>query len=163
DADEMQRLVEAALDFWLTTGPFPAEVEAQFTRDVGSRSPPLLNSGSSPNLPALPALTRPQPRRPRPRAGRQVVPRRSGFSTTLNPILQNRLTPVFVDIHRRTYQIDVTQLETARSERTRAVMLAHTLGNPFDVRAVCDFVRKYDLWLVEDCCDALGATYNGEK
>jgi CDP-6-deoxy-D-xylo-4-hexulose-3-dehydrase len=163
DADEMQRLVEAALDFWLTTGRFAAKFEAEFTRYVGSRSAALVNSGSSANLVALSALTSPKLGDRRLTAGDEVITVASGFPTTLNPILQNRLTPVFVDVDRRTYQIDVTQLEAARSERTRAVMLAHTLGNPFDVSAVRDFVRKYDLWLVEDCCDALGALYNGEK
>jgi CDP-4-dehydro-6-deoxyglucose reductase, E1 len=163
DADEMQRLVEAALDFWLTTGRFAAKFEGQFTRYVGSRSAALVNSGSSANLVALSALTSPKLGDRRLKVGDEVITVASGFPTTLNPILQNRLTPVFVDIDRRTYQVDVSQLEAARSGRTRAVMLAHTLGNPFDVRAVCDFVRKYDLWLVEDCCDALGALYDGEK
>jgi CDP-6-deoxy-D-xylo-4-hexulose-3-dehydrase len=163
DASEMQRLVQAALDFWLTTGPFAAEFEARFTRYVGSRSAALVNSGSSANLVALSALTSPKLGDRRLKAGDEVITVASGFPTTLNPILQNRLTPVFVDIDCRTYQVDATQLEAARSDRTRAVMLAHTLGNPFDVRAVGDFVRKYDLWLVEDCCDALGALYDGEK
>ena len=163
DASEMQRLVEAALDFWLTTGRFAAEFEARFTKYVGSRSAALVNSGSSANLVALSALTSPKLGDRRLKAGDEVITVASGFPTTLNPILQNRLTPVFVDIDCRTYQVDATQLEAARSDRTRAVMLAHTLGNPFDVRAVGDFVRKYDLWLVEDCCDALGALYDGEK
>ena len=163
DASEMQRLVEAALDFWLTTGRFAAEFEAQFTRYVGSRSAALVNSGSSANLVALSALTSPKLGDRRLKPGDEVITVASGFPTTLNPILQNRLVPVFVDVDLRTYQVDATQLESARSERTRAVMLAHTLGNPFDVRAVREFVRQYDLWLVEDCCDALGALYNGEK
>src|SRR6266850_3525619 len=163
DANEMQRLVEAALDFWLTTGRFAAEFETRFRHYIGSRSAALVNSGSSANLVALSALTSPKLGARRLKEGDEVITVASGFPTTLNPILQNRLTPVFVDVNRRTYQIDVTQLEAARSTRTRAVMLAHTLGNPFDVSAVCDFVRKYDLWLVEDCCDALGALYNGQK
>jgi CDP-6-deoxy-D-xylo-4-hexulose-3-dehydrase len=163
DASEMQRLVEAALDFWLTTGPFAADFERRFTRYVGSRSAALVNSGSSANLVALSSLTSPKLGDRRLRAGDEVITVASGFPTTLNPILQNRLIPVFVDVDLRTYQVDATQLEGARSERTRAIMLAHTLGNPFDVRAVRDFARKYDLWLVEDCCDALGALYNGEK
>src|SRR5262249_20291431 len=139
DADEMQRLVEAALDFWLTTGPFAAKFEAQFLRYVGSRSAALVNSGSSANLVALSALTSPKLGDRRLKAGDEVITVASGFPTTVNPILQNRLTPVFVDVELRTYQVDATQLEAARSGRTRAVMLAHTLGNPFDVRAVRDF------------------------
>ena len=163
DASEMQCLVEAALDFWLTTGRFAAQFEAQFARYVGSRSAALVNSGSSANLVALSSLTSPKLGDRRLRPGDEVITVASGFPTTLNPILQNRLVPVFVDIDRRTYQVDATQLEGARSERTRAVMLAHTLGNPFDVGAVRNFVRKHNLWLIEDCCDALGALYNGEK
>jgi len=163
DATEMQRLVEAALDFWLTTGRFAADFERQFTRYVGSRSAALVNSGSSANLVALSSLTSPKLGDRRLKPGDEVITVASGFPTTLNPILQNRLVPVFVDIDLRTYQVDATQLEGARSGRTRAVMLAHTLGNPFDVAAVREFVRNHDLWLVEDCCDALGSLYNGEK
>ena len=118
DASEMQRLVQAALDFWLTTGPFAAEFETRFTRYVGSRSAALVNSGSSANLVALSALTSPKLGDRRLKAGDEVITVASGFPTTLNPILQNRLTPVFVDIDCRTYQIDATQLEAARSERT---------------------------------------------
>src|SRR5215813_1270594 len=163
DATEMQRLVEAALDFWLTTGRFAADFERQFTRYVGSRSAALVNSGSSANLVALSSLTSPKLGDRRLKPGDEVITVASGFPTTLNPILQNRLVPVFVDIDLRTYQVDARQLEGARSGRTRAVILAHTLGNPFNVAAVREFVRNHDLWLVEDCCDALGSLYNGEK
>src|SRR5215475_10446595 len=124
DATEMQRLVEAALDFWLTTGRFAAKFEAEFSRYVGSRSAALVNSGSSANLVALSALTSPKLGDRRLKPGDEVITVASGFPTTLNPILQNRLTPVFVDVERRTYQVDSMQLEAARSERTRAVMLA---------------------------------------
>jgi len=161
DADEMERLVEAALDFWLTAGRFAAEFEARFARYVGGHSAALVNSGSSANLVALSALTSPKLVDRRLRPGDEVITVASGFPTTLNPILQNHLTPVFVDIDLGTYAIDVTQLEAAWSRRTRAVMLAHTLGNPFDLRTVGNFVRQHDLWLVEDCCDALGAVFDG--
>jgi CDP-6-deoxy-D-xylo-4-hexulose-3-dehydrase len=123
----------------------------------------LVNSGSSADLLAVTALTSPKLGARRLQPGDEVITVAAGFPTTVNPIIQNGLVPVFLDEHIPTYNIDVTRLEEARSERTRAVVIAHTLGNPFDVGAVTEFVRKYDLWLVEDCCDAVGATYAGRK
>ena len=163
DADDVRHLVDASLDFWLTTGRFAAKFESELARFVGCRSAALVNSGSSANLVALSALTSPKLAERRLNPGDEVITVASGFPTTVNPILQNGLVPVFIDVDLGTYDVDVTQLEKARSPRTRAVMLAHTLGNPFDLAAVSDFCQRHDLWLVEDCCDALGATFNGRK
>jgi CDP-6-deoxy-D-xylo-4-hexulose-3-dehydrase len=163
DAQDICSLVDSSLDFWLTTGRFAAQFEKQFARWFGVRTATLVNSGSSADLLAVTALTSPKLGDRRLRPGDEVITVAAGFPTTVNPIIQNGLVPVFVDEQIPTYNIDVTQLEEARSERTRAVVIAHTLGNPFDLGAVMEFVRKYDLWLVEDCCDAVGATYRGQK
>jgi CDP-6-deoxy-D-xylo-4-hexulose-3-dehydrase len=163
DADDVRHLVDASLDFWLTTGRFAAQFEADLAGFVGCRSASLVNSGSSANLVALSALTSPRLGDRRLVPGDEVITVASGFPTTVNPILQNGLVPVFVDVDLGTYDIDVAQLESACSPRTRAVMLAHTLGNPFDVNAVKDFCARHDLWLIEDCCDALGSTFDGRN
>lgn len=163
DASELQHLVDASLDFWLTTGRFAAQFEREFARFMGVRHAILVNSGSSANLLALACLTSPKLGERALRPGDEVITVAAGFPTTVNPILQNQLTPVFVDVTIPTYNIDVSQLEQARSERTRAVMIAHTLGNPFDLDAVVDFTRRHNLWLIEDCCDAVGAAYKGQK
>ncbi len=163
DASDMQNLVDSGLDFWLTTGRFAAEFERELARVTGVRAATLVNSGSSANLLALTALTSPKLKDRQLRPGDEVITVAAGFPTTLNPILQNGLVPVFLDVTVPTYNIDVTQLEDAVSPRTRAVMAAHTLGNPFDLGAVTDFCRRRGLWLIEDCCDALGATYAGRK
>ena len=163
DAADMSAVVDSALDGWFTTGRWAKEFEKKLARFVGVRSASLVNSGSSANLVALSALTSPKlgPRQLKP--GDEVITVAAGFPTTVNPILQNRLVPVFVDVVLPTYEIDVTKLEEAKSEKTRAVMIAHTLGNVFNLDAVTAFCRKYNLWLIEDCCDALGSTYRGRK
>ena len=161
DADDVSMLVDASLDFWLTAGRFAERFEREFARKFGSRHALLVNSGSSANLVALSCLTSPKLGDRRLTPGDEVITVAAGFPTTVNPIVQNGLVPVFVDVHVPTYNIDPTQLEAARSGRTRAVMVAHTLGNPFDLGAVSAFVEEHGLWLVEDCCDALGATYGG--
>jgi CDP-6-deoxy-D-xylo-4-hexulose-3-dehydrase len=163
DALEMQYLVDAGLDFWLTTGRFADQFQKEFSHWWGVRHTILVNSGSSANLVALSALTSPQLGEQALRPGDEVITVAAGFPTTVNPILQNNLVPVFVDVHIPTYNVDVTRLEAALSPRTRAVMLAHTLGNPFDLAAVTAFARQHNLWLVEDCCDAAGAAYAGRK
>ncbi len=163
DAAELQYLVDAALDFWLTTGRFAARFEREFARFCDVRHAILVNSGSSANLLALSCLTSPKLGERALQPGDEVITVATGFPTTVNPIVQNGLIPVFVDVHVPTYNIDVTQLDAALSERTRAIMVAHTLGNPFDVEAVVSFARRHDLWLIEDCCDAVGATYRGQK
>ena len=163
DDAEIKHLVEAALDFWLTTGRFAAQFEREFARFFGLRHAMLVNSGSSANLLALSCLTSPKLGDRALRPGDEVITVAAGFPTTVNPIFQNQLVPVFVDVHIPTYNIDADQLEAALSDRTRAIMLAHTLGNPFDVQRVVDFARRHQLWLIEDCCDAVGATYHGKK
>ncbi len=163
DAEELKLLVDSALDFWLTTGRFAQAFEKQFARFMGVRAAILVNSGSSANLLALTCLTSPKLGDRRLQPGDEVITVATGFPTTVNPIVQNRLVPVFVDVHVPTYNIDASMLEAARSPRTRAIMLAHTLGNPFDLDAVMSFARKHDLWLIEDTCDAVGATYRGQK
>ena len=163
DAEEIQSLTDSALDFWLTTGRFAEEFEKRFAAYLGVRDAVLVNSGSSANLLAVSALTSPKLGDRRLRPGDEVITVAAGFPTTVNPIVQNNLVPVFLDIDIPTYNVDVTQLDAALSDRTRAVMIAHTLGNPFNVDAVCDFARKHSLWLIEDCCDALGSTYGDKK
>jgi CDP-6-deoxy-D-xylo-4-hexulose-3-dehydrase len=161
DATELQLLVDSGLDFWLTTGRFAKTFEREFAAVFGMRHALLVNSGSSANLLALSALTSPRLRGKRLRPGDEVITVAAGFPTTVNPIVQNGLVPVFVDVDVPTYNIDVTQLDAALSDRTRAVMIAHTLGNPFDVETVKAFCDAHDLWLVEDCCDAVGSTVGG--
>ncbi|MBN8618664.1 MAG: lipopolysaccharide biosynthesis protein RfbH [Anaerolineae bacterium] len=164
DADDMRYLVDSGLDFWLTTGRFAAEFERRFAHDVFNlRHASLVNSGSSANLIALSCLTSPTLGERQLKPGDEVITVAAGFPTTVNPILQNRLTPVFVDVDVPTYNIDVSRLEAALSDRTRAIMIAHTLGNPFDLAAVTAFAQARDLWLIEDCCDAVGSRYNGRQ
>jgi CDP-4-dehydro-6-deoxyglucose reductase, E1 len=161
DADDVRHLVDASLDFWLTTGRYAQQFESEFAKACGVRSALLVNSGSSANLVALTALTSPSLGDERLKPGDEVITVATGFPTTINPILQNGCVPVFIDIELPTYNVDVTRLEAALSDRTKAVMIAHTLGNPFDLKAVSEFCSRHDLWLVEDCCDAVGATYAG--
>ena len=163
DADDMRNLVDASLDFWLTTGRFALEFERQFARFFGVRSAALVNSGSSANLVAVSCLTSPKLGDRQLRPGDEVITVAAGFPTTVNPILQNGLVPVFLDVTMPTFQVDVSQLDAALSDRTKAIVIAHTLGNPFDLKSVSEFARKHKLWLVEDCCDALGATFGGRK
>jgi|HubBroStandDraft_2_1064218.scaffolds.fasta_scaffold01446_8 CDP-6-deoxy-D-xylo-4-hexulose-3-dehydrase len=161
DAQELVHLADAALDFWLTTGRYAEQFERSFARLLGIRHALLVNSGSSANLVALSCLTSPKLGRRRMRPGDEVITVASSFPTTVNPIVQNGLVPVFVDVDIPTYNIDVQMLEAALSERTRAIMVAHTLGNPFDLDSVMAFAREHELWVIEDCCDALGSTYRG--
>jgi len=163
DAAEMSNLVDASLDLWLTSGRYAAQFERAFARTIGVRHALLCNSGSSANLLALSALTSDKVGARRLRPGDEVITVAAGFPTTVNPIVQNRLVPVFVDVRIGTYNVDVGSLEAAIGPRTRAIVLAHTLGNPFDVSAVTDLARRHDLWLVEDCCDAVGSTYRGRN
>src|SRR5215472_13866316 len=163
DAADVNAVVDSALDGWFTTGRFAEVFERNLARFVGVRSASLVNSGSSANLVALSALTSPKLGERRLKPGDEVITVAAGFPTTVNPIFQNRLVPVFIDVTLPEYEIDVSQLETARSERTKAVFLAHTLGNTFDLDAVCAFAEKHNLWLIEDCCDALGSTYRGRN
>lgn len=163
DADELRHLVDASLDFWLTAGRFAAQFETEFARACGQRHALLVNSGSSANLLAIAALTSARLGDRKLEPGDEVITVAAGFPTTVNPIFQQGLVPVFVDVSLPTYNVDVRQLEEAVGPRTRGVILAHTLGNPFDLAAVKRFVEAHNLWLVEDCCDALGATYAGQQ
>ena len=163
DASDVSSVVESALDAWFTTGRFAQDFERKLARFIGVRSASFVNSGSSANLLALTALTSPKLGDRRLKPGDEVITVAAGFPTTVNPIIQNRLVPVFVDVTLPTYEIDVTQLEAALSPKTRAVMIAHTLGNVFDLDAVTAFARKHGLWLIEDCCDALGSEWKGRK
>ena len=162
DAKEVVNLVESALDFWLTLGPRGEELERRLARYVGTRSAALVNSGSSANMLALTALTSPKLRRAL-RDGDEVVTVAAAFPTTVNPILQNRLVPVFLDIDLETANVRAERLEDAVGPKTRAIMLAHSLGNPFDLDTVTDVARRRDLYVIEDNCDALGASYRGRK
>lgn len=159
DEKEMQSLTDAMLDFWLTTGRFSNEFEKNFAEWIGVKYAHLVNSGSSANLIAFSVLTAPELGDRQIKRGDEVITVACGFPTTITPILQYGAIPVFVDVTVPQYNIDVTQLEKALSEKTKAVMIAHTLGNPFDLKTVKSFCDKHNLWLVEDNCDALGTKY----
>ena len=159
DEKEMRALTDSALDFWLTTGKYAEEFEKEFAKWIGVKFAHLVNSGSSANLIAFSALTAPELGERRIKRGDEVITVAAGFPTTVTPIIQYGAVPVFVDVTIPQYNIDVNQLEAALSPKTKAVMIAHTLGNPFDLAAVKSFCDKHNLWLVEDNCDALGSTY----
>jgi len=161
DTEDIQYLVDASLDAWFTAGRFSEAFETRFAEFMEQKYCMLVNSGSSANLLALSALTSPLLKEKRLRTGDEVITVAAGFPTTVNPILQNQLTPVFVDITLSDYGVDPSQLEAAYSGRTKAVMLAHTLGNPFDLEKVVAFTERHNLWLIEDCCDAVGSRYQG--
>ncbi|MFQ5509657.1 MAG: lipopolysaccharide biosynthesis protein RfbH [Leptospirillia bacterium] len=160
--EEMVSLVDASLDFWLTTGRYNDAFEKKLAAFVGVRHALTTNSGSSANLLAVAALTSPLLEERALKPGDEVITVAAGFPTTVNPIIQHGCVPVFVDVSLPTYNIDVDQLEAARSGRTRAIVLAHTLGNPFDLDTLEAFAKAHNLWLIEDCCDALGSTYRGQ-
>ncbi len=159
DSAEMTNLVDSSLDFWLTAGRYADRFEREFAKYLGVRYCSLVNSGSSANLLAFMALTSPLLGERAVRRGDEIITVAAGFPTTVAPIVQFGAVPVFVDVTIPQYNIDVAQLEAALSPKTKAVMIAHTLGNPFDLKAVRNFCNKYDLWLMEDNCDALGSEY----
>lgn len=163
DQEDLETLLDASLDFWLTAGRYANQFETEFANTVGTRYSLLVNSGSSANLVALSTLTSPKLKEKKLNPGDEVITVAAGFPTTVNPIYQNQLTPVYLDIELGTYNIDVALLEEAVTENTKAIMLAHTLGNPFNLDVVASIAAKYNLWLIEDNCDALGAKYNGEN
>jgi CDP-4-dehydro-6-deoxyglucose reductase, E1 len=163
DSDELTNLVDSSLDFWLTSGRFSREFEKRFASFMDTKYCLLVNSGSSANLVAFSTLTSPQLGDRRVKMGDEVITVAAGFPTTVAPIVQNGCVPVFVDVELGTYNIDVKQLEAALSPKTKAIMIAHTLGNPFDVEAVMEFANKHHLWVIEDCCDAVGSEVNGKK
>mgnify|MGYP000928832107 CR=1 FL=1 len=160
-AEELQAMVEASLDGWLTAGRFNEAFEAALARFLGVAHVLTVNSGSSANLVAFATLTSPRLGERAIRKGDEVIGVAAGFPTTVNPILQAGAVPVFVDVELGTYNVDASRIEAAITPRTRAIMLAHTLGNPYNLTVVQDLCRRHGLWLVEDCCDALGSTYDG--
>ncbi|WP_020614546.1 lipopolysaccharide biosynthesis protein RfbH [Sediminispirochaeta bajacaliforniensis] len=163
DEKEMQALVDSSLDFWLTAGRYSEIFESELADRFGLEYAFLVNSGSSANLIAFSALTSPLlPEVKRLHSGDEVISVAAGFPTTLNPIIQHGMVPVFVDVEVGTYNINPEKLKKAIGPKTKAIFLAHTLGNPYNLDVVMELVRKYDLWLIEDCCDALGSTYNGK-
>jgi CDP-6-deoxy-D-xylo-4-hexulose-3-dehydrase len=162
DASELKLMVEASLDGWLTTGRFNDEFEAKLAAFLGVRYLITVNSGSSANLVAFTTLTSPALGERAIKPGDEVIGVAAGFPTTVNPILQFGAVPVFVDVEIGTYNIDASKIEAAISPKTKAIMLAHTLGNPYNLEVITALCKKYNLWLVEDCCDALGSTYNGQ-
>jgi CDP-6-deoxy-D-xylo-4-hexulose-3-dehydrase len=163
DDRDMFAVIESGLDFWLTAGRFADLFEFKFAKFLGVRDARLVNSGSSANLLAISVLTSTELGERQLRPGDEVITVAAGFPTTVNPIVQNGLVPVFVDVALGTYNVDVSQLEKALGPRTRALIFAHTLGNPFDATAVAAFARQHHLWLIEDCCDALGSAFGGRR
>lgn len=165
DSDEMCNLVDAALEFWLTSGRYAKEFEKDFAKYLGVKYCSLVNSGSSANLLAFMALTSPLLGERQVRPGDEMITVAAGFPTTVTPAIQYGVIPVFIDVTIPQYNMDVTQLEAALSEKTKVVMAAHTMGNPFDLTAVKAFCEKHGLWLIEDNCDALGSVYrmDGEE
>lgn len=157
--DEMVNLVDSSLDFWLTSGPWAQKFEKEFAKWLGVKYCSLTNSGSSANLLAFMALTAPELKERQILPGDEVITVACGFPTTVTPIIQYGAIPVFVDVTIPQYNIDITHLESALSSKTKAVMIAHTLGNPFDLWTVKEFCEQHNLWLVEDNCDALGSAY----
>lgn len=162
DEDDLVHLMDASLDFWLTEGRFAKKFESELARYLGVRNASLCNSGSSANLLALSALTSEKLADARLQPGDEVITVAAGFPATVSPIVQNGLIPVFLDVELGTYNIDVSKLEEAISPKTKAIMVAHTLGNPINLDVVMDVVKRNNLWLIEDTCDALGSTYRGK-
>lgn len=162
DASEIKNMVDASLDGWLTTGRFNALFEKKLAQFIGVEHLITVNSGSSANLVAFSTLTSPKLGKRAIQKGDEVIGVAAGFPTTVNPIVQFGAIPVFVDVDAQTHNIDVTKLEAALSPKTKAVMLAHSLGNPFNLDVVVALCKKHNLWLIEDCCDALGSTYQGK-
>ena len=160
---EIENAILASTDFWLTSGPYTQEFESRFAKTVGMRHSFMVNSGSSANLLALTSLTSNKHGERRLRPGDEVVTVAAGFPTTVSPILQNNLIPVYVDVELSTYVAKEDELEAAISPKTKAIMMAHTLGNPFNLTLVEKLAKKHNLWVIEDSCDGLGGTYNGKN
>lgn len=162
DEEDLTNMVEASLDMWLTAGRFAEEFEREFAKMMEQDHCLLVNSGSSANLVAFATLTSHKLGDRQVKAGDEMITVAAGFPTTVNPAVQYGCVPVFVDVELGTYQVDITKLEEALSPKTKLVMIAHTLGNVFNVKAVKEFCDKHNLWLIEDCCDAVGARYEGQ-
>ena len=162
DEEDLVNLVDSSLDMWITTGRFAKQFEKEFALFMEQKYCLLVNSGSSANLIAFATLTSPTLKEKRVVPGDEVITVAAGFPTTVNPIIQHGCIPVFIDVEASTHQIDITKLQQALSPKTKAVMVAHTLGNPFNAKAVRDFCDENNLWMIEDCCDAAGAKFNGK-
>lgn len=162
DEKEMINLVDSSLDFWLTSGKYARQFEKEFAEFLGLKYCLLTNSGSSANLLAISALTSSKLGERRLKPGDEVITTACGFPTTLNPIIQNNLTPVFVDVELETYNVKTSDIEKAITKKTKAIFIPHTLGNPFDVDKILKISKKHNIWLIEDNCDALGSKYNGK-
>lgn len=162
DEEDLSNLIDASLDMWLTAGRYGDEFEKEFPKFIGAKYCSLVNSGSSANLIAVTALTSYKLGDKRLKPGDEVITVAAGFPTTVGPIIQNGLIPVFVDVELGTYNVKAEDLEKAISDKTRAIVMAHTLGNPFNLSKVMELAKKYDLWVIEDNCDALGAKYDGK-
>lgn len=162
DHTELEALVHSSLDFWLTTGRFAKDFEERFAKIFDLRFARLVNSGSSANLVAFSCLTSPSLGDRAIKPGDEMITVGCGFPTTVNPAIQNGVVPVFLDVDIPTYNMDTTHLEAALSNKTKAIMLAHTLGNPYDLDTIAAFAKQHNLWLIEDTCDALGSRYNGK-
>ena len=162
DAEELKYMVEASLDGWLTTGRFNKEFEEKIASFVGAKLAMTVNSGSSANLVAFMSLTSPKLKERAILQGDEVISVAAGFPTTINPIIQFGAVPVFIDIDIPTYNIQVDEIESAISKKTKAIMIAHTLGNPFDIKKIREICDKYNLWLIQDSCDALGAKFDSK-
>lgn len=162
DNKEMRNLVDSALDFWLTAGRFNKQFEKEFAEFLGLRYSLLTNSGSSANLLAFSALTSPKLGERRIKPGDEVITVAAGFPTTVAPMIQNQAVPVFIDVELGTYNIRADLIESAITDKTKAIMVAHTMGNPFELDKVMEIAKKYNLWVIEDNCDSLGSTFNGQ-
>ena len=163
DAADMMNLNEANLEFWLTTGRFNEAFQAKISKRMSAKSTLTVNSGSSANLVAMTSLTTSFMGERQLKPGDEVITCATGFPTTVNPIIQNNLVPVLLDVDVPTYNIDCAKLEEAITPKTKAIMIAHALGNPFDLETICEIAERHNLFIVEDCCDALGATFNGKS
>lgn len=162
DEEDLTNLIDASLDMWLTSGIYGNQFENEFPKFLGAKYCSLVNSGSSANLVAVTALTSNKLGNKRLKKGDEVITVAAGFPTTVGPLIQNGLVPVFVDVELGTYNVKIEDLERAVSDKTRAIIIAHTLGNPFNLNTVIDLSKKYNLWVIEDNCDALGAKYDGK-
>jgi len=162
DAEDLQYLIESSLDFWLTSGDYAMQFEKDFAKYFGLRKALLTNSGSSANLLALSALTSPKLKERQVLPGDEVITVAAGFPTTINPIIQNNLTPVFIDVQYPSLEINIELLKKAISERTKVIMIAHALGNPFDAEEVAKIAKENNIWFIEDNCDSLGSRINGK-
>ena len=163
DSDDILYGIDATIDSWLTSGRYTSEFEKKLTSFIGSKNAILVNSGSSANLASFYALTSQSLKKRSLKPGDEIITVAAGFPTTINPLIQFGCIPVFIDVNLPTYNIDVSKITAAINSKTKGIILAHALGNPFDLEIICQIAKKYNLWLIEDNCDALGAEYQGRR